>query len=70
MPRMTARQYQTLVKSIEQLKLEKDITREPISQSGKQLVDFVMQNQTEDYLVSKHGPNNFKSLDTCPCPFV
>ena len=70
MPRMTTRQYQTLVKSIEQLKLEKDIQREPVSKSGKDLVNFVAQNQVDDFLVSKHGPNPFKSLDTCPCPLV
>ena len=70
MPRMTARQYQTLVKSIEQLKLEKDLTREPISKTGQSLVQFVSDNQMEDFLVSKHGPNPFKSLDACPCPLM
>ena len=70
MPRMTTRQYQQLVKSIEQLKLEKDIKREPISVSGKAILDFVVQNQADDYLLTHHGPNNFKSLDKCPCPLV
>ena len=70
MPRMTNRQYQTLVKMVEQLRIEQNVQREPISKSGKQLVDFVAENQQEDYLVSRHGPNPFKSLDKCPCSLV
>ena len=70
MPRMTARQYQALVKTVEQLRVEEKVQRDPVSKSGKQLVDYVNNNQQEDYLVSRHGPNPFKSLDTCPCTVV
>lgn len=70
MPKMTARQYQSLVKTVEQLKVEQGITREPISKTGKDLVDYVFESQTEDYLVSRHGPNPLGKLDTCPCSVV
>ena len=70
MPRMTPRQYQNLVKTVEQLRIEENVQREPVSKSGKKLVEFVSENQQEDYLVSRHGPNPFKSLDTCPCSVV
>jgi len=53
-------------KLVQQLKMERDVERIPISKAAKDLIDFCTDNEPNDYLVTKQGPNPFKPEKPCP----
>jgi len=63
---MSNKRTQVLTKLVQQLQVENSTERIPVSKSGKELLDYCCDNEKSDYLLSKEGPNNFKSEPRCP----
>lgn len=60
------KRLQAMEKMVQQLRIENDVDRVPVSKSAKDLVDFCNGQQIHDYLVTKQGPNPFKPDKPCP----
>ena len=63
---MSSKRTQALTKLVQQLEMENSVERVPVSQSGKDLLEYCCENEKFDYLLSKEGPNNFKPERPCP----
>ena len=58
-------QLQNAIKMVDELKHQSNIQRLPISTSGRQLVEFVSENQNKDFLIVKPPDNPFKPKSSC-----
>ena len=63
---MSNKRIIALKKEITQLQVEQKQKRLPVSSSGKELVNYICQNQDADYLITKDGMNPFKVKQPCP----
>ena len=66
---MSSARVQSIRRDIEQLKYENSQEKIPVSQSGKELKDYCLNNGQNDYLMTKVGVNPFKN-DKFGCPLI
>ena len=58
-------QLQSAAKMVQELQYHSNIQRLPVSAAGRQLVEYVSENQTKDYLIVKPPDNPFKPKSSC-----
>lgn len=56
---------QTAEKSFNELKAHLNMERLPITESGRDILQFVLNNQPKDFLIVKPPDNPFKPKSTC-----
>ena len=58
-------QLQSALKLVDELKKHSNIQRQPVSASATQLVQYVSENQSKDFLIVKPPDNPFKPKSSC-----
>jgi len=56
---------QSAEKSFNELKSHMKMERLPVSASGREILNFVLDNQPKDFLIVKPPDNPFKPKSTC-----
>lgn len=64
--KMSNKRLMALEKEVKQLKLEQEQQRQPVSQTGKSLLEYICTNEQSDYLITKEGVNPYKKERPCP----
>lgn len=60
------KRLEAMEKLVQQLRMENSVERIPVSKSAKELVDFCIDNEHNDYLLTRETTNPYKPEKPCP----